>query len=399
MRRSGVDGRHDVLESREVRPRSRWAPTPCESGADADGDARISTLLSAWRGGGGRAGGRAGVDWSTTEPECRCRPMAWPSSPIAWRALLEPGCSLATTTPMSAVARWRRGRRPGSACATRDVGLSRSRECSAGWGMAWCMGNLFSSGTPPSHHPGFDPVARPAVDLLGHCAARPRPGIGRPPLRSPGARARRHREDDVPGQHRTRTRRRRRPRLHPHARAHLRAEPRDREDRRRVGRGGEQARAVAKLRELKQHGIDTLVDLTVDRFGPLHPAGRGDRGAGARDQRRGGHRRLHLQRGPDVLPLPGPGTVLGGAEPMVDLFVREIEEGIGDTGVRAGILKCASDRPGITPGVERVLARRGPGPPGHRRADHDPHADAARAVGPRAAAHLHRGRASTSPGS
>ena len=28
---------------------------------------------------------------------------------------------------------------------------------------------------------------------------------------------------------------------------------------------------------------------------------------------------------------------------------------IGDTGVRAGILKCATDKPGITPGVERVL--------------------------------------------
>ena len=51
----------------------------------------------------------------------------------------------------------------------------------------------------------------------------------------------------------------------------------------------------------------------------------------------------------------GPGTILGGPEPMVDLFVREIREGIGETGVRAGILKCASDRPGITPGVERVL--------------------------------------------
>ena len=40
---------------------------------------------------------------------------------------------------------------------------------------------------------------------------------------------------------------------------------------------------------------------------------------------------------------------------MVEMFVREIREGIADTGVRAGILKCASDRPGITPGVERVL--------------------------------------------
>jgi phosphotriesterase-related protein len=40
---------------------------------------------------------------------------------------------------------------------------------------------------------------------------------------------------------------------------------------------------------------------------------------------------------------------------MVDMFIREITDGIADTGVRAGILKCASDRPGITPGVERVL--------------------------------------------
>jgi len=40
---------------------------------------------------------------------------------------------------------------------------------------------------------------------------------------------------------------------------------------------------------------------------------------------------------------------------MVDLFVRDITEGIADTGVKAGILKCATDEPGLTPGVERVL--------------------------------------------
>ena len=51
----------------------------------------------------------------------------------------------------------------------------------------------------------------------------------------------------------------------------------------------------------------------------------------------------------------GPGAILGGTEPMTELFVREIEEGIGETGVRAGILKCATDMAGITPGVERVL--------------------------------------------
>jgi phosphotriesterase-related protein len=51
----------------------------------------------------------------------------------------------------------------------------------------------------------------------------------------------------------------------------------------------------------------------------------------------------------------GPGTVLGGPESITEMFVRDIESGIADTGVRAGILKCATDVPGITPGVERIL--------------------------------------------
>ena len=37
----------------------------------------------------------------------------------------------------------------------------------------------------------------------------------------------------------------------------------------------------------------------------------------------------------------GPGTPWGGPEIMDDLFVDDIERGIADTGVRAGILKCA----------------------------------------------------------
>jgi len=47
--------------------------------------------------------------------------------------------------------------------------------------------------------------------------------------------------------------------------------------------------------------------------------------------------------------------VLDGPETMTELFVRDIEHGIGDTGVKAAILKCATDEPGVTPGVERVL--------------------------------------------
>jgi phosphotriesterase-related protein len=40
---------------------------------------------------------------------------------------------------------------------------------------------------------------------------------------------------------------------------------------------------------------------------------------------------------------------------MVDLFVRDIEQGIQGTGVKAAFLKCAIDHHGLTSGVERVL--------------------------------------------
>lgn len=40
---------------------------------------------------------------------------------------------------------------------------------------------------------------------------------------------------------------------------------------------------------------------------------------------------------------------------LEDLFVRDIEEGIAGTGVRAGILKVATDRAGLTEGVERLI--------------------------------------------
>jgi phosphotriesterase-related protein len=117
----------------------------------------------------------------------------------------------------------------------------------------------------------------------------------------------------------------------------------------------EQARAVTKLRELKQHGIDTLVDLTVVGLGRSIPRI-------ATIAAQVPEINVVVATGvytynevPMYFHFRGPGTILGGPEPMVDLFVREIRDGIGDTGVRAGILKCATDRPGITPGVERVL--------------------------------------------
>ena len=112
--------------------------------------------------------------------------------------------------------------------------------------------------------------------------------------------------------------------------------------------------AIRRLRDLKAAGIDTIVDLTVFGLGRYVP------------------RIQHVNAAVDLnivvatglytfndVPFyfhyRGPGTALNGPELMVDMFVRDITAGIGDTGVKAGILKCATDEPGVTPGVERVL--------------------------------------------
>ena len=42
-------------------------------------------------------------------------------------------------------------------------------------------------------------------------------------------------------------------------------------------------------------------------------------------------------------------------EPMVEMFVKDIREGIGETGVKAAFLKCAIDEKGLTTGVERIM--------------------------------------------
>ncbi len=111
--------------------------------------------------------------------------------------------------------------------------------------------------------------------------------------------------------------------------------------------------AVERLNELKQEGVDTIVDLTVIGLGRYLP--RLKEVAGATE--------LNIVPATGVytygdLPLHihFRGLFSGGSvDYMADFFVRDIEEGIGDTGVRAGILKCATDEPGVTEGVEAVL--------------------------------------------
>jgi phosphotriesterase-related protein len=112
--------------------------------------------------------------------------------------------------------------------------------------------------------------------------------------------------------------------------------------------------AADRLNQAKASGIDTIVDLTV--FGLGRSIERIQRVADRTDMT------IVVATGVytfDDVPRPfrfrGPGTMLGGPEPMTEVFVREIEVGIGNTSVRAGMLKCATGGNGITPGVERVI--------------------------------------------
>ena len=123
------------------------------------------------------------------------------------------------------------------------------------------------------------------------------------------------------------------------------------------GWGDEQARedaAVEKLNALKAIGVDTIVDPTVIGLGRYIP----------RIQRIAERTALRIivatglytyNDVPLYFHFTGPGTAIGGPEAMVEMFVRDITEGIAGTGVRAAILKCATDEPGVTAGVERVL--------------------------------------------
>ncbi len=117
--------------------------------------------------------------------------------------------------------------------------------------------------------------------------------------------------------------------------------------------------AVKKLTALADQGVRTIVDPTVVGLGRYIP---------------------RIQRVAERLPQlnivvatgcytyddvpfffhyrgPALNDVMGTEvpDPMVDLFVGDIEEGVAGTGVRAGLLKCAIDAPGLTPGVERVM--------------------------------------------
>jgi phosphotriesterase-related protein len=111
------------------------------------------------------------------------------------------------------------------------------------------------------------------------------------------------------------------------------------------------ADAARRLTELKNAGIDTILDPTAIGLGRYVPR----------------IRTIADQIELNIIVATGLYTfnelphyyanrpAREGIDPMTLHFVRDIEEGIADTGIRAGVIKCATDRPGLTPDVERTL--------------------------------------------
>lgn len=114
------------------------------------------------------------------------------------------------------------------------------------------------------------------------------------------------------------------------------------------------ADAVSKLRDVRSRGIDTIVDPTVIGLGRYIPR----------------VQRINEQVDINIVPATGiytyndvpfafhfrgPGKLFDEPEPMTELFVDDINDGIAGTGVKAGLLKCAIEENGLTPGVERVM--------------------------------------------
>ena len=115
------------------------------------------------------------------------------------------------------------------------------------------------------------------------------------------------------------------------------------------------AEAQVTLKALKERGVDTIVDLTVVGTGRnVELVSRAVEGSGLQVVVATGI--YTYDAAPKPFHFVGPGTILGGDdERMIQMFIDDIEQGIQGTSIKAGILKCATDASGMTPGVERVL--------------------------------------------
>ncbi len=104
-------------------------------------------------------------------------------------------------------------------------------------------------------------------------------------------------------------------------------------------------RLVSELKEVKEAGVDTIVDATTIDLG----------------------RDIELiaevsrQSGINIIAISGwwldiPRFLSAvSADQLAEVFVREVEQGISGTNIKAGILKSASDVGGVKPEEEKIL--------------------------------------------
>ena len=106
------------------------------------------------------------------------------------------------------------------------------------------------------------------------------------------------------------------------------------------------ADAIERLKTLKANGISTIVDLTVVGLGRYIP----------RIQRVNAEVDINIIAAtglytyneiPHYFHFRGPGLLFDQPELLIEMFVKDVEIGIGETGVKAGVFKCATDEPGL----------------------------------------------------
>src|SRR6266540_103451 len=105
------------------------------------------------------------------------------------------------------------------------------------------------------------------------------------------------------------------------------------------------ANAVRELREAKAGGVDTIIDLTTPDLGRDVEF--------VRDVASAAEINIVVATGiwRDVPRSFWERSI----DRIADIFVREIEVGIGETAIKAGVIKVANDAEGVTPEGERVL--------------------------------------------
>ncbi len=112
--------------------------------------------------------------------------------------------------------------------------------------------------------------------------------------------------------------------------------------------------AVRTLDHLHQLGVATIVDLTVPGLGRDVPvvARVAERTPINLVASTGWYTTAGL---PLFFDLNGPGRVVDGPDSLTQMILRDITEGIAGTGVRAGMLKIATDVKGFTEDIIRVM--------------------------------------------